>query len=440
MRFVFVKYRFFYLYLAVLATFLVAFLLPVILPFAKVALVLVTLFVAFDFFTLFRIKNYLSATRQVHEVLSLNDPNRVDVTVANTANRTLQIEIIDELPEQLQIRDYLYRKSIKSGESVTYHIYIEPKSRGAYQFGKINLFVGSLFNLFSKKVEIDLSQATEVYPSIISMKKYQLNAESTHTQMFGLKKIRKIGQNYEFDQIKNYVIGDDIRTINWKNTAKTNKLMVNKYDDEKSQQIYSVIDNSRIMNSSFKHLSLFDFAINTALVISNTVINKYDKAGLLTFSDKVDTYIKASSDKAHLKKIMKGLYNQQERSFEANYEQLYTYVLHNVKQRSLLFLYTNFDNHYSLERVLPVLRLLNKRHLLVVIFFEDVELEDYAQKPVQEMKDIYDVALAEKMHFDKVNIVNTLKLHKIQTLLTKPNDLSINTINKYLELKARGLI
>lgn len=440
MRSVFVKYRFFYLFFIVIGVFVLAYLTKGLLTFAKITLVLAVLFALFDFFTLFRIKNYIKGTRSVHEVLSLNDPNKVEISLTNTSNRTLEVEVVDELPDQLQKRDYIFKTDIASGDTVQHQVYIEPKSRGAYHFGNLNVYVGSMFNLFSKRVIIEIPQATEVYPSIISMKKFQLNAESTHTQMFGLKKIRKIGLNYEFDQIKNYVIGDDLRTINWKNTAKTNKLMVNKYDDEKSQQIYSVIDNSRIMNSSYKHLSLFDFAINTALVISNTVIHKYDKAGLLTFSDRVDTFIKASSDKAHLKKIMKGLYNQQERSFEANYEQLYSYVLQNIKQRSLLFLYTNFDNNYSLERVLPVLRLLNKRHLLVVVFFTDVELEDYSQKKISEFKEIYDVTLAEKMIYDKVGIVNQLKLHKIQTLLTKPQDLSINTINKYLELKARGLI
>ncbi|HTF82173.1 MAG TPA: DUF58 domain-containing protein [Cytophagales bacterium] len=440
MRSVFVKYRFFYLYFIVMAMYVLAYLVGALLPFANIAFVLATLFVIFDFFTLFRIKAHIQGQRKVHDVLSLNDANKVEIWLSNTSSRTLSVEVVDELPEQLQKRDYRYKTKILPGHTAEHHIFIEPKSRGEYKFGNLNIFVGSMFDLFSKRVVLELAQSTEVYPSIISMKRFQLNAESTHTQMFGLKKIRKIGQNYEFDQIKNYVIGDDLRTINWKNTAKSNKLMVNKYDDEKSQQIYSVIDNSRIMNASYRHLSLFDFAINTALVISNTVINKYDKAGLLTFSDRVDTFIKASSDKAHLKKIMKGLYNQQERSFEANYEQLYSYVLQNIKQRSLLFLYTNFDNSYSLDRVLPVLRLLNRRHLLVVVFFTDVELEDYAQKKVTEFKEIYDVALAEKMIYDKVGIVNQLKLHKIQTMLTKPQDLSINTINKYLELKARGLI
>lgn len=440
MRYVFIKYRFFYLYFVVIGLFIVAYFAKPFFPFAKIGLVIAILFTLFDFFTLFRIKNYIKGKRTVHDILSLNDANKVTITLGNTSSRALQVEVIDELPDQLQKRDYLYKASIASGQSITYDVHVEPKSRGEYLFGNLNVYVGSLFELFSKRVILEIPEATEVYPSIISMKKFQLNAESTHTQMFGLKKIRKIGLNYEFDQIKNYVIGDDLRTINWKTTAKTNKLMVNKYDDEKSQQIYSIIDNSRIMTSSYKHLSLFDFAINTALVISNTVINKYDKAGLLTFSDRVDTFIKASSDKAHLKKIMKGLYNQQERSFEANYEQLYSYVLQNIKQRSLLFLYTNFDNSYALERVLPVLRLLNKRHLLVVVFFTDVELEEYSQKKVSEFKEIYDVALAEKMIYDKVGIVNQLKLHKIQTLLTKPQDLSINTINKYLELKARGLI
>ena len=252
--------------------------------------------------------------------------------------------------------------------------------------------------------------------------------------------MRKIGHSYEFEQIKNYTDGDDIRTINWKATGRRNQLMVNQFGDEKSQQIYSVLDKSRAMNMPFNGLSLLDYAVNTTLVISNTAIHKDDKAGVLTFNEKIGSFVKANKKPGQLKLISEVLYKEEESSLEANYELLYNAVTRLIKQRSLIILYTNFESYYTLERYLPVLRKINRSHLLLVVVFKNTEIEKYSYESAGDTMDIYHKTIGKKFLSEKEMMVKELAKYGIQSVLTAPQDLSTLTINKYLEFKAKGWI
>jgi uncharacterized protein (DUF58 family) len=183
-----------------------------------------------------------------------------------------------------------------------------------------------------------------------------------------------------------------------------------------------------------------DYAINASLVISNIVLRKYDRAGLITFSDKLGATIKAERKASQLNTILHALYREKERKGEADYDLLYHASRKLIAGRSLLLLFTNFESTYALERVLPVLRRMNQRHLLVVIFFENTELHDFARQPARDLESIYHQTIAEKFLAEKVQLVHKLRQYGIQSILTAPEDLSVRTVNKYLELKARGLI
>jgi uncharacterized protein (DUF58 family) len=272
------------------------------------------------------------------------------------------------------------------------------------------------------------------------MKKYELKTFARTATEYGVKKVRRIGHSYEFEHIKQYQRGDDYRSVNWKATGRRAQLMVNQYEDEKSQQVYCIIDKSRVMHMPFHGLSLFDYAVNASLVISNIVLGKQDKAGLITFADKPKALLKADRNRTQLKKILESLYNEREGSVEASYESLYMAVRKLVSSRSLLFLYTNFESSYALQRVLPQLRRMNEQHVLVVVFFENTEISTDASAEVKTLEDIYMQITAENYTLSKVQIAQQLKQYGIFSILTRPENLTVNTINKYLELKSRGLI
>ena len=404
---------------------------------------LVWLFViamSIDLLILFRFKNGFTSKRIVAEKLSNSDENEISITLENKYPFQVFISLIDELPIQFQKRDFKHKTTLQSAEKSTFTYQVRPVERGEYNFGNVHVFVSSLLQIFSKRYTFSDDKNVKVYPSYIQMKKYEFLAMSNNLTAFGMKKIRRIGHTMEFEQIKNYIPGDDVRTINWKATAKRGDLMVNQYQDEKSQPIYSIIDLGRVMKMPFEGLSLLDYAINSTLAFSNIALLKNDKAGMLTFSKKVDKIIAASNKKTNLSVINEELYNITTDFSDANFALLYATINRKINQRSLLILYTNFEHISALKRQLPFLKAIAKKHLLVVVFFENTELDALIKEESEDLQSVYHKTIAEKYAFEKRLIVKELEKNAIHAILTKPQELSVNVINKYLTFKAKGMI
>ncbi|KAB7531682.1 DUF58 domain-containing protein [Flagellimonas olearia] len=406
----------------------------------KVLFYLLVLLVIVDVLLLFASKGRIEGKRVLPDKLSNGDENPILLKITNTYLFQVVVKIIDEIPFQFQKRDFGLVSKIASGNSKTYDYELRPTERGVYSFGSLNIFASSPIGLLARKYSFDQAQKVPVYPSFLQLQKYDLIAFTNRLHEYGLKKIRRIGHTMEFEQIKDYVLGDDIRNINWKATAKRGQLMVNQFQDEKSQPIYSVIDKGRVMKMPFNGLSLLDYAINATLVISNIALKKQDKAGMFSFSNKIENRVVAERRSSQMNLILETLYNLETNFIESDFSRLYVDVKRNLNQRSLLLLYTNFETLDALHRQLPYLLAMAKQHLLVVIFFENTELNEFADRKAETVRQIFDQTMAEKFIYEKKLIVNELRKHGIQTILTKPENLTISTINKYLEIKARGLI
>lgn len=393
-----------------------------------------------DIYSLYREKDGLSAERIHDAKLSNGDDNEIKITMQSNYSADLKAEVVDEIPHQFQRRDISWKIDLPSGAQKSLIYKLRPLKRGEYNFGSINVFLSTQVGLIQRRYSFASDVTVPVYPSIIQMKKFEFSAFSNRLTELGIKKIRRVGQTTEFDQIKEYVRGDDPRNINWKASAKSTDLMINHYEDERSQPVYCLVDKGRLMRSPFEGLTLLDYAVNSALVMSNVAIGKQDKAGLITFSDKMSSVVKADRRSGQLQRILETLYNQKTYYKESNFELLATYVRRTLKSRSLLLLYTNFDNLSSFKRQLPYLRMLGKKHLLVVVFFENTELDELIQNEPKDSEGIYTQVIAEQIALEKQLIVKELKKNGIFAILTPPADLNVNTINKYLELKARGMV
>jgi uncharacterized protein (DUF58 family) len=440
MRHLYLTNRFFMLFGFVAWCFVAGYVVPFWFPVALTFFGIAALLTLTDIVLLLNRGVQLEAERKLPKLLSLSDVNKVVLEIINYSPRRLMLTVIDELPVQFQKRDFEKKLILEPGEQQGLSYELRPVTRGAYEFGVVNLFAETALGFVQRRFRAAAPASVPVYPSVIQMKHYEMLAFNRLNSQQGLRKIRRIGHSYEFEQIKNYVRGDDYRSLNWKATGRAAKLMVNQYEDERSQQVYCLIDKSRAMKMPFNGLSLLDYAINTSLAISNVALKKYDRAGLITFSDKIGATVKADRKANQLNKILHALYNEKERPLEANYELLYHIARKLINGRSLLLLYTNFESIYALERVLPTLRRINDFHLLVVIFFENAEIEDFAKKEATTVEGIYTQTIAQNFLAEKAAIAQMLRQHGIQTVLTRPENLSMNTIKKYLELKSRGMI
>ncbi len=420
--------------------FVVAFFLPWLGIIPYMLLLALALILVMDYLMLFTSRTAIFGTRLHAERFSNGDENAIRIDLENRYAFAVYAEVIDEIPFQFQRRDVLFKVEIQPSEKKIIEYKLRPVKRGSYHFGTINVYVTGRLGLIKRRYKFEQSAEVPVYPSYIQMRKYQLLAISNRMSEVGVKKVRRLGHIMEFEQIKEYVQGDDYRTLNWKATARKGQLMVNNFTDEKSQQVYCIIDKGRVMKMPFEGLSLLDYAINASLVLSNVALIKHDKAGLVTFSEQMGAFLPASNRATQMQSILEILYNQKTRYLESDFELLYSLLRVKISQRSLVVLFTNFESISGMKRQLPYLRRIAQHHLLVTVFFENTELKTLVAEPANNIEEVYTKTVAEKFAFEKRMIAKELQQYGILSILTVPQQLTINTINKYLELKAKQAI
>jgi len=436
----FLTKRMFFLLLGVVVLFTLSYVLEPLYDVAWYAFFALLFFTVTEIILLFATKRKIVVSRVVPEKLSNGDDNHVYLHIENEFRWKLYTHIIDELPIQFQSRDFGHDMSLNPGSNNRFHYIVRPLVRGIYEFGFVHVYASTLLGLVQRRFSIGNKQNTKCYPAFLTLRNMDIRAVANEQLVLGSRKIRRIGSTMEFEQIKEYVLGDDIRTINWKSSAKRSQLMVNQYQDEKSQDIYVAIDTGRTMEMPFNGLSLLDYSVNASLMMLSLALAKYDRAGMFTFGKKIDNLIVAEKRPMQLQKIMEGLYNIETNFEESSFSTLYAQLKRRISHRSLVVLFTNFETMDGLQRNLPFLVGIAKQHLLLVVFFKNEEIGKIAQQEAITIDEVAEKIIAGKMEYDKRVMVRELARHGILSLLTTPEALSIDVMNKYLEVKASGMI
>ena len=438
---IFFSRRFYWTLVGIIILFVLSYGLPFIFPIAQLIFGFVFLLTIVDYMIIFSRKDPVLVNRELTDRFSNGDQNKVILHVSNQFSFSLRLKIIDELPDQLQERKFILSIQLSPNEKVTRTYSVRPTERGEYTFHHINTFIKAPLGLIVRRKIIEAEKIVKVLPSYLELRKYELLAYSNKLAEGGIKKIRKIGHSLEFEQIKEYVTGDDIRSINWKATGRRGgQLMVNKYTDEKSQQVYCVIDKGRVMKMPFEGMTLLDYSINATLVLSRVALAKQDKAGLVLFAEQISNFLPADHKALQMSAILEVLYNQQTKFLETDFERLHSMIRTRITQRSLIVLFTNFESLSALQRQLPYIRSIGRDHLLLVIFFENTELSKLSIGSAKNIEELYVKTIAEKFAYEKRLIVKELQKHGISSILTSPQHLTVNTVNKYLDIKARQAI
>lgn len=413
---------------------------PAILPATKILTILVFCTFLIEGYLISRCDKNLTITRAMSQKLALGDKQTIDYIISNDSSKNLNFSLYDDLPFQLQIRDGNIKGNISSSEVLVKKFSIRPTQRGMYQFGDLNMLISFSFpGLIEWRSITKASTEVPVVPSFIQMKKYELTVFSKTATLYGIRRVRTIGENDEYEHTRSYITGDNIKSINWKATSRKGRLMVDQFQNSRSQNIYLIIDKGRSMKMPFDGLSLLDYSINSSLVLANIILKKHDRVGLITFSNKIGTLTKAEALPSQLELITNHLYNQKTDFKESDYRLLHLMVRKQVRRRSILMLFTNFESKQDMRRQLPYLINLNKNHLVIVIAFINTEIQNSLTAKDFTKKDIYYKTFARTQLIEKEKIMDELKLYGIQTLLTTPEKLSINAINRYLELKAKRM-
>src|SRR5690554_5858461 len=314
--------KFFTSVVAVIFLFFFGFSFPVLFLVAKLALIVVVAILIADIFVIYSSVKSLTGSRKTGRIMGLGDETTIHLEIVYRGTIPLDVEVIDEVPVQLQERNFSLNSKLEPGiNKLSYSI--QPINKGVYEFGNLNLLIESPIHFVRRRVILPISRKVPVYPSIYQMNKLELVAFSRTSIQQGNKRYRRIGQSYEFEQIAPFVEGDDYRFINWKATGKTRELMVNQFQEERSQNMYCIISKGRAMKMAFNNISYLDYAINSSLAIANVALKKYDRVGLITFSDKIGTALRAENRTGQVQKILESLYHEKERDMEPSFELLY---------------------------------------------------------------------------------------------------------------------
>jgi uncharacterized protein (DUF58 family) len=407
----------------------------------QLVLFLLFLTVLVETILLYSKSQLISSRRILPNRLSNGDQNSIELQIRNNSTMDLALTIYEDLPDLLQLRIWKIAVTLKKATNQKVVYEVRPTQRGIYTWQNTNILCSvSFLGFVARKMTFEDLASVSCYPSFEQFKKLRLNALANSFSETSTTNIRKIGQSLEFEQIKDYVSGDNYRHINWKASAKQGRLMLNQYQAERSQDIYMVLDMGRSMKMPFNQQTLLDYAINGSIALTKSILDVKDKAGLITFSSKNCAYLPARSEYKQFGTINDMLYNLTTDFLESDFERLYKFVRVKVRQRSLLIIFTNFDSINSLKRNLQYLKAIAQYHLVLVIFFENSEIVEFVNQPAGNLREIYSNTIGKHFLSQNQLILKELIKAGIQGLITQPHLLSIEAINKYIQIKRKQMI
>lgn len=358
--------------------------------------------------------------RIISDNLDLGEKNIIEHELNVVRGRITSADIIDELPGTFRQTDPL------PGVTFAY-----PTTRGSFVLGNVYAFIRVLGLLERRVRVVKKGNRVRVYPAFSKLREKDKQIRSRQIVSLGSHKRQMPSNQTEFQDIREYVVGDDIRTVNWKATARTGKVMVNNYEDERSQHIINIIDCGRIMHRTFNGLTLQDYAVNASLQLSYSSLNvEGDCVGLSTYGPAGLRFLPAKSGEKQLNSILQQLYALETEYGEGDMEGLCLMLDRKVQRRSLVVLYTDFATLESMERQLPFLQRISRRHTLVVVSFIDRDLENVSESDFSVQGTI-----ATDLMLQKRLICDRLQRQGIHSVLTYPDSLTYSVVNKYLELR-----
>lgn len=386
----------------------------------------------------------VTAHRFHEEVFSLGVSNRVDLVVRNRGTIPLWVEVADEPPTAFRadppggtgVRPAGRR--LEPGEEWETAYYLIPPQRGDYRFGRLNVRCRTRLGLLVRQQRFEPEPAVRVYPNVLDLRKYELLGRRDQLAQMGLRQLRLRGTALEFESLREYVAGDELRRVDWKATARRGVMMVKEYELERSQRVMLALDLGRTMASRLGDLTKIDYAINACVLLAHVASYSDDRVGLLAFADEVVGYLPPGKGQHQTTRLTEFLYPLHAQTVEADYRAAFSYLGQQCRRRSLILVFTDLIDPDSSASLIAHLSPLAPRHLVLCVALSDYELDDLLAQPPREPRDLYEQAVASFLQQDRAQALAALSSRGILTLNATPADLSVAVVNRYLALKREG--
>lgn len=436
--------------------------LPGIWPFVALLDAALLLVVAVDLFSLAR-QDSFSVERKVGLIASINQRHPVEVTVTNRSDREQPVWVRDGAPADTSAEpdEFCVVLTPKSRSTLRYQL--RPHRRGEFLLEHVYLRVRSRWAFWQRQLRAPCLSRVNVYPDMKQLSEYAMLARTNRLSLMGLRRTRRIGQDNEFERLRDYTLDDNYKHIDWRSTARRNKLTVRDFQANQSQRIVFLVDCGRMMTGEAAGVSLLDHAFNAMLMMAYVALQRSDQVGLMCFSDEIHTFAPPKGGREQMNRLLHAAYNRFPRMVESRYDEAFLHLSSHVRKRALVVLITNVVDEVNASQVRTHLTTISGRHLPLAVLLRDHALFDAVDAVEQRFERLaktpaapaavggglaptigdeqlfHAAASAEILNWRR-HVLADLETSGVLLVDAFPEDLTAPLVNRYLEVKARHLL
>lgn len=379
------------------------------------------------------------AEREIAAILSVGRPNLVTITLRNTSRRALTGTVMDDPVAHADTTGLPAVVSLPPLGDAVVRYELRPTRRGPRELGAITVRYASLLGLVDRQETFPLPQQVDVYPDVHAARELELlRRKGREDARLGSLRVR--GGDTEFERLRPYQRGDEVRHVDWRASARRDDLTVRQFQAESNQNVLFAIDVGRGMRGESGGITSVDRALNAALLTADVALRGGDKAGLMAFDDLPRTFLAPSGGRAGGRKLTRAVYDLEAGLAATDYRAAMTFLRTKVRARSLLVVFTNLLEPRSAKELASSLRGLLPRHLPLCVLMRDEEVEALALAPIRGERDLFVRAAAAEALGLRESIVRELRHAGVLVLDARPEDVTPSLVKRYLEVKARRLL
>lgn len=379
--------------------------------------------------------------REMEERFAMGAENEVTIKITNRARRRVTFIVKDEYPPEMELLTPREAQlTVPAGRSRSWRYSLLPTARGKYGFGNMVLRFRTRLGLLWRQFAYITATDVRVYPDIREARKHEIYAHRNRRPEPGLRRMRVRGQGREFESLREFVIGDEIRHISWAATARRGKLITRQYTIERSQNIVVLLDTGRLMTARIGKLTKLDHAVNAALSIAYVAAAGGDNVGLVAFSRRVVSYLPPRRGHDQINRLMEALYSLEPQMIEPSYKRAFNFFSANCHRRSLVVILTDLVDRDASAELLAHTSQLVPRHLPLIITIGDTDLRELVRAQPASSADVYRQSVAEEILRQREEALTRIRHAGGLALDVPAGRLSLELVSKYLEVKERGLL
>lgn len=381
-----------------------------------------------------------SVEREVGRIASLKQDHRVTLVISNLGRQAQRIRVRDGVPQEFAPVPEEFALRLGPRSRATVHYALKAARRGDFVMEQVHVQAQSRLGLWSRYFSYPQTSKLHVYPDMKQLAEYEVLARTDRLSQLGVRRTRKIGQDNEFERLRDYARDDNPRHIDWRATARRNKLTVKDYQANQSQRLIFLIDCGRMMTNEAAGISLLDHALNAMLMLSYVALRRGDSVGLVCFSDAIHSFVPPRGGAGHMNRLLHASFDRFPNLVESRYDQAFLHLASNCRKRSLVILVTNVIDEVNSVQIEQYLGNIVGRHLPLGVLLRDRQLFSAADQPNPHGKALYRAAAAAEILTWRQEVLTDLEHKGVLALDTFPEDMTAPLINTYLEVKARHLL